>query len=87
MKRFQIALSKKTTGIFENIHAKKSGEAVYTETHATTMIEDGKIVGGVGREIDDKISPVALSTEMSHFLMLSEFQKAMKYILLKDSIR
>ena len=56
MKRFQIALSKKTTGIFENIHAKKSGEVVYTETHATTMIEDGKIVGvqGTTRDITER---------------------------------
>ena len=56
MERFQIALSKKRKGIFENIHIKKSGELVYVETHAAVMIKDGKIVGlqGITRDITER---------------------------------
>jgi PAS domain S-box-containing protein len=53
MEKFQTALSQKGKEIFELRFIKKDGTTIDVETHATTMMEDGKIVGvqGITRDI------------------------------------
>ena len=56
LEKFQTMLSEKRRGIFELQLLNKSGNIINTETHASIMVKEGKLIGvqGVTRDITER---------------------------------